>query len=322
MATKPNTEFPTTKRDMFSTDTRNVIADSTFNCRYKSPDREELRRSFVERFEAGLHPQMNAAKVKPFKGEDGVTRYQLVSGFGRYETINWFNDVHLNGDPDRRVNLLIAVETDDAAIANIEENMAVSRFSHVDKAKAFARMRDQFDWTQDQIAKRFGVTAASVSQHLKVWDEAAEPDKDAIHSGEKSFSEVYQSLSKRKKATLAKVIAVPPPMTEEEKLNKYIETSFPARAADQSVEEYRAEALKSMNEEDAEALATKPVVQSKDFEAQRLRELRMFLEDFSTADFHASLIAGAILRFLDGDDTMKAEQLYRAFVENARIKAR
>lgn len=153
-------ETNATKRtDIFLIDPRNIVVMDCFNVR-RDFDLEELKDQIVAK---GV---LNPITVIPFK-EDGVEKYKLVDGERRYRAtmlaIQEGNDIPW-------VKALKAPKDasyEDLCIEQMMRNEG-KRFSEYESGLMFKRFKDEFGYTQVQIAEKFKKSPAFVSKCLSL----------------------------------------------------------------------------------------------------------------------------------------------------------
>jgi len=160
----------TTRTDMYNVDPRAVIFDPKDNPRKDYGDMESLKSFIVENGVKSL-PAIKVKKITV----DGEDRYELKHGF-------------------RRMTAFMELISEGVEIARIKaelvdkhygvENEILDHFSQnsgkpltvYEEAIIFKQLED-YGWTQTEIAKKLGVTPASVSNKIKI----ANIHKKAIH---------------------------------------------------------------------------------------------------------------------------------------------
>lgn len=156
----------TKRTDIYQVDPRNVVVVENFNVR-RDFDIEELKEQIKAK---GV---LNPITVIPFKDENGVEKYRLVDG-------------------ERRLRATLAAIEDGAEIARIkaiylnratkEEDLLIGQmmrnegknFTEYECAIMFLRFKENFGYTQAEIASKFKKSTAFVSRCLSLMELAPE----------------------------------------------------------------------------------------------------------------------------------------------------
>ena len=167
----------TKRKDIFLVDPRNIVVMDGFNVR-RDFDLEELKEQIKAK---GV---LNPVTVIAFKDEDGVERYKLVDGERRYRaTMLAISE----GSDIPYVPALKAPK--DATIQDlyIEQMMRNEgkRFTELECAIMFRRFKEEYGYTQVQVAEIFKKSPAFVSKCLALL-ELPQYMQDKIASGELS----------------------------------------------------------------------------------------------------------------------------------------
>lgn len=171
-------ETNTTKRkDIFLVDPRNIVVVDGFNVR-RDFDLDELKEQIKEK---GV---LNPLTVTAYKDEDGVERYKLVDGERRYRaTMLAISE----GADIPYVPALKAPKDASVKDLYIEQMMRNEgkRFTELECAIMFRRFKEEFGYSQVQIAETFKKSPAFVSKCLALLD-LPQYLQDKIASGELS----------------------------------------------------------------------------------------------------------------------------------------
>ena len=156
----------TKRTDIYQVNPRNVVVVENFNVR-RDFDIEELKEQIKAK---GV---LNPITVIPFKDENGVEKYRLVDG-------------------ERRLRATLAAIEDGAEIARIkaiylnratkEEDLLIEQmmrnegknFTEYECAIMFLRFKENFGYTQAEIASKFKKSTAFVSRCLSLMELAPE----------------------------------------------------------------------------------------------------------------------------------------------------
>lgn len=170
-------EVNATKRtDLFLVDPRNIVVVDGFNVR-RDFDLEELK----EQIKA--NGVLNPITVIPFK-ENGVERYKLVDGERRYRA------TMLAIEEGAHIHYIKALKAPKGATTEqlyIEQMMRNEgkRFSELECAIMFRRFKEDFGYSQVEIAEKFKKSPAFISKCLSLLD-LPQYLQDKIANGELS----------------------------------------------------------------------------------------------------------------------------------------
>lgn len=156
-------ETNATKRtDIFHIDPRNIVVVEGFNVRIDF-DLNELKEQIKA---AGV---LNHITVIPFKDEDGVERYKLVDGERRYRATMLAIE---EGADIPYIKALKAPKDSTPEQLYIEQMMRNEgkRFTEYECAIMFRRFKEEFHYTQVEIADKFKKSPAFVSKCLSLLD--------------------------------------------------------------------------------------------------------------------------------------------------------
>lgn len=193
-------ELNATKRtDIYQIDPRNIVVVAGFNARKDfalDELKEQIRRQGV----------LNPITVIPFKDENGNEKYRLVDGERRYRAVMALLE---EGADIRRVKAMYLpknTKEEDLLIQQLMRNEG-KQFTEIELANLFYRFKDQFGYTQTEIADKFGKKASFVSRCLSLLDLPAEIIAK-IESGEISADAARSIVSQNKDNEQAQVEAV------------------------------------------------------------------------------------------------------------------
>lgn len=194
------TELNATKRtDIYSIDPRNVVVVPNFNAR-RDFQLDELKEQIKAK---GV---LNPITVVPFKDEEGSEKYRLVDG-------------------ERRLRATLAAIEEGAEIMRIkaiflprntsEEQLLVEQvmrnegknFTEYEYAIIFHRFKEQYGYTQAEIATKFGKSGAFISRCISLMELAPEIQQ-SMASGEISTKAVREIVELHKGDEQAQVKAV------------------------------------------------------------------------------------------------------------------
>ena len=156
-------ETNATKRtDIFLIDPRNIVVKEGFNVR-RDFDLEELKEQIKAK---GV---LNPITVKPVKDDAGNEKYELVDGERRFRaTMLAISE----GADILRIKALKAPKDasyEDLLIEQMMRNEG-KRFSEYESGIMFKRFKDEFGYTQAEIAEKFKKSPAFVSKCLSFMD--------------------------------------------------------------------------------------------------------------------------------------------------------
>lgn len=159
-----NTEINATKRtDIYQIDPRNIVVVEGFNAR-KNFDLDELEEQIRK---VGV---LNPITVIPFKDkETGVEKYRLVDGERRYRAVM---NLIAEGEDIKRIKAMYlpkGTKEEDLLIQQLLKNTG-KQFSEIEMAKLFNRFKEQWGYTQTEIADKFCKKASFVSRCMALLD--------------------------------------------------------------------------------------------------------------------------------------------------------
>ncbi len=193
-------ELNATKRtDIYQIDPRNIVVVAGFNAR-KDFALDELKEQIRKQ---GV---LNPITVIPFKDENGNEKYRLVDGERRYRAVMALLE---EGADIRRVKAMYLpknTKEEDLLIQQLMRNEG-KQFTEIELANLFYRFKDQFGYTQTEIADKFGKKASFVSRCLSLLDLPSEIIAK-IESGEISADAARSIVSQNKDNEQAQVEAV------------------------------------------------------------------------------------------------------------------
>lgn len=155
-------ETNATKRtDIFLIDPRNIVVVENFNVR-RDFDLEELKEQIKSK---GV---LNPVTVIPFK-EDGVERYKLVDGERRYRATMLAIEEGANIQYIKALKAPKDASLEDLYIEQMMRNEG-KRFTEYECAIMFRRFKEEFGYSQIEIADKFKKSPAFVSKCLSLLD--------------------------------------------------------------------------------------------------------------------------------------------------------
>lgn len=156
-------ETNATKRtDIFQIDPRNIVVMDDFNAR-RDFDLEELKEQIKAK---GV---LNPITVLPFKDEDGIERYKLVDGERRYRATMLAIEEGINIPYIKALKLPKDTSTEELLIEQMMRNEG-KRFSEYECAIMFRRFKEEFGYSQVEIADKFKKSPAFISKCLSLLD--------------------------------------------------------------------------------------------------------------------------------------------------------
>ena len=163
-----NNEINATKRtDIYQIDPRNIVVVEGFNAR-KNFDLDELKEQIRK---VGV---LNPITVIPFKDkETGTEKYRLVDGERRYRAVM---ALLAEGEDIKRIKAMYlpkGTKEEDLLIQQLLKNTG-KQFSEIEIAKLFNRFKEQWGYTQTEIADKFCKKASFVSRCMALLDLPAE----------------------------------------------------------------------------------------------------------------------------------------------------
>ena len=159
-----NNEINATKRtDIYQIDPRNIVVVEGFNAR-KNFDLDELTEQIRK---VGV---LNPITVIPFKDkETGAEKYRLVDGERRYRAVM---ALLAEGEDIKRIKAMYlpkGTKEEDLLIQQLLKNTG-KQFSEIEMAKLFNRFKEQWGYTQTEIADKFCKKASFVSRCMALLD--------------------------------------------------------------------------------------------------------------------------------------------------------
>ena len=163
-----NNELNATKRtDIYQIDPRNIVVVEGFNAR-KNFDLDELKEQIRK---VGV---LNPITVIPFKDkETGAEKYRLVDGERRYRAVM---ALLAEGEDIKRIKAMYlpkGTKEEDLLIQQLLKNTG-KQFSEIEMAKLFNRFKEQWGYTQTEIADKFCKKTSFVSRCMALLDLPAE----------------------------------------------------------------------------------------------------------------------------------------------------
>ena len=186
-----NNEINATKRtDIYQIDPRNIVVVEGFNAR-KNFDLDELKEQIRK---VGV---LNPITVIPFKDkETGAEKYRLVDGERRYRAVM---ALLAEGEDIKRIKAMYlpkGTKEEDLLIQQLLKNTG-KQFSEIEMAKLFNRFKEQWGYTQTEIADKFCKKASFVSRCMALLDLPAEII-EMMERGEISADTARQIVSQNK----------------------------------------------------------------------------------------------------------------------------
>lgn len=159
-----NNELNATKRtDIYQIDPRNIVVVEGFNAR-KNFDLDELKEQIRK---VGV---LNPITVIPFKDkETGAEKYRLVDGERRYRAVM---ALLAEGEDIKRIKAMYlpkGTKEEDLLIQQLLKNTG-KQFSEIEMAKLFNRFKEQWGYTQTEIADKFCKKTSFVSRCMALLD--------------------------------------------------------------------------------------------------------------------------------------------------------
>lgn len=186
-----NNEINATKRtDIYQIDPRNIVVVEGFNAR-KNFDLDELKEQIRK---VGV---LNPITVIPFKDkETGTEKYRLVDGERRYRAVM---ALLAEGEDIKRIKAMYlpkGTKEEDLLIQQLLKNTG-KQFSEIEMAKLFNRFKEQWGYTQTEIADKFCKKASFVSRCMALLELPAEII-EMMERGEISADTARQIVSQNK----------------------------------------------------------------------------------------------------------------------------
>lgn len=191
-------ETNATKRtDIFLIDPRNIVVMDDFNVRIDF-DLEELKEQIKAK---GV---LNPITVIPFK-EDGVEKYKLVDGERRYRATMLAIQEGADIPFVKALKAPKDATQEDLYIEQMMRNEG-KRFSEYECGIMFKRFRDEFGYTQNEIAEKFRKSPAFISKCLSLMDLPKEIQERIIRNeisakAAKDIAASYETEQERIEAT-------------------------------------------------------------------------------------------------------------------------
>lgn len=176
----------TKNTDLFLIDPRNVVVVDGFNVRLDF-DLEELKEQIKAK---GV---LNPITVIAFKDDSGLEKYKLVDGERRYRATMLAID---EGSDIKYIPAIKArrdVSTEDLYIQQMMRNEG-KKFTEYECAIMFKRFKDEFGYSQLEIADKFKKSPAFVSKCLSLLD-LPQYIQDRIVRGEMSVKAAKEIVS-------------------------------------------------------------------------------------------------------------------------------
>lgn len=177
----------TTKRtDLFLIDPRNIVVVEGFNVR-REFDLEELKEQIKDK---GV---LNPVTVIPFRDTDGVEKYKLVDGERRYRATM---EAIAEGADIGFIKALKAPRDATLESLYIEQMMRNEgkRFTEYECAIMYKRFKDEFGYTQVEIAQKFHKSPAAISKCMSLL-ELPDYIREKVQAGELSVSAAKEITS-------------------------------------------------------------------------------------------------------------------------------
>lgn len=152
----------TKRTDIYQIDPRNVVVMQDFNVR-RDFDLDELKDQIIAK---GV---LNPISVIPFKDEDGVEKYKLVDGERRYRATM---AAIAEGVDIKRIKAMYVSKNSKPEDLYIEQMMRNEgkKFTEYECGIMFKRFKDNYGYTQVEIAEKFKKSPAFVSKCLSMMD--------------------------------------------------------------------------------------------------------------------------------------------------------
>lgn len=172
------TTINATKRsDILHIDPRNIVVVEGFNVR-RDFDLDELKEQIKAK---GV---LNAITVIPFKDEQGIERYKLVDGERRYRATMLAIEEGADIGYIKALRADRNATTEDLYIEQMMRNEG-KKFTELECAIMFRRFKEEFGYSQVEIAEKFKKSPAFISKCLSLLD-LPKYIQDKIASGELS----------------------------------------------------------------------------------------------------------------------------------------
>lgn len=164
------------RQNLFLVPTDLIDIDDTLNGRWKPIDQDKIEHLARSMAEVGQLEPVTLRKVK------GTDRYKVVFGYTRVKAIKWGNE---NGlfEPPLKVKAVTTIGNDENSFkANIIENLERNDTTPMDDAINHQRLREQYGWTDKQIAELYKCTQQKVSQYKGLL-ELPTKEQEKVHTG-------------------------------------------------------------------------------------------------------------------------------------------
>lgn len=156
----------TKRADIYQVDPRNVVVVENFNVR-RDFDIEELKEQIKAK---GV---LNPITVIPFKDENGVEKYRLVDGERRLRATLAAIEEGAEIARIKAIYLNRATKEEDLLIEQMMRNEG-KNFTEYECAIMFLRFKENYGYTQAEIASKFKKSTAFVSRCLSLMELAPE----------------------------------------------------------------------------------------------------------------------------------------------------
>lgn len=156
----------TKRADIYQVDPRNVVVVENFNVR-RDFDIEELKEQIKAK---GV---LNPITVIPFKDENGAEKYRLVDGERRLRATLAAIEEGAEIARIKAIYLNRATKEEDLLIEQMMRNEG-KNFTEYECAIMFLRFKENFGYTQAEIASKFKKSTAFVSRCLSLMELAPE----------------------------------------------------------------------------------------------------------------------------------------------------
>lgn len=156
----------TKRTDIYQVDPRNVVVVENFNVR-RDFEIEELKEQIKAK---GV---LNPITVIPFKDENGVEKYRLVDGERRLRATLAAIEEGAEIARIKAIYLNRATKEEDLLIEQMMRNEG-KNFTEYECAIMFLRFKENFGYTQVEIASKFKKSTAFVSRCLSLMELAPE----------------------------------------------------------------------------------------------------------------------------------------------------
>jgi ParB/RepB/Spo0J family partition protein len=146
--------------DLFSIFPENLIVVEEENSRvvpHTDDEIEALAHSILE------HTQQQAVVATRIAGN----KVQLVSGYGHTTAIKYINTVLRPENPLKVLVRIQEMNKEEAFVRSIVENIDRAATTPIDDAHAQRRLREEFHWTEERIAKFYKKSVAYIGQLRK-----------------------------------------------------------------------------------------------------------------------------------------------------------